>query len=114
MGLHYTFVQGNRAYLSYHHAGMIILDITKKTNPKFISRLDYLLPPNGYTDTMGVDHERPPLASGEADVSPDDEKCFDVNKGITGSTGVDGLSPDATCSWFPMSISRAPMAMCAL
>jgi hypothetical protein len=84
VGLHYTFVQGNRAYLSYHHAGVIILDITKKTNPKFISRLDYLLPPDGYTDSHGVDHERPPLASGEEDVSPDDMVCADINSGTYG------------------------------
>ena len=90
VGLHYTFVQGNRAYLSYHHAGVIILDITKKTNPKFISRLDYLLPPNGFTDTNGVDHERPPLASGEDDVSPDDATCYAQNMLIPGSTGVEG------------------------
>jgi len=79
VGLHYTFVQGNRAYLSYHQAGVIILDITKVSDPKFISRLDYLLPLNGYMDTHGVDHERPPLASGAEDVSPDDATCATAN-----------------------------------
>jgi hypothetical protein len=80
VGLHYIFVQGNRAYLSYHQAGVIILDITKVSDPKFISRLDYLLPPNYvYTDANGVDHERPPLASGQPDASPDDATCASAN-----------------------------------
>jgi len=59
VGLHYTFVQGNRAYLSYHQAGVIILDITDKRNPKFISQLDYHVPR----------YQRP------EDPSPDDAMC---------------------------------------
>ena len=82
VGLHYTFVKGNRAYLSYHQAGMIILDITNVSKPKFISRLDYLLPLNGFMDKNGVDHERPPLASGKEDVSPDDATCATANASI--------------------------------
>lgn len=41
VGMHYAEVVGNRAYLSYHQAGLIILDVTDRSNPKFISRLDY-------------------------------------------------------------------------
>lgn len=44
VGLHYVAVQGNIAYLSYHQAGLIILDVTDKTNPQFLSRLDYMTP----------------------------------------------------------------------
>ena len=44
MGLHYVAVQGNIAYLSYHQAGLVILDVRDKQNPKFLSRLDYLTP----------------------------------------------------------------------
>ena len=44
VGLHYAFVHGNRAYLSYHQAGLIILDVKDKSDPQFISRLDYLTP----------------------------------------------------------------------
>ena len=44
VGLHYTYVHANRAYLSYHQAGLIILDVKDKTDPQFISRLDYLTP----------------------------------------------------------------------
>jgi len=84
VGLHYTFVKGTRAYLSYHQAGMIILDISNVREPKFISRLDYLLPLNGYTDMQGVPHQRPPLASGEIDVSPDDATCATANSGEYG------------------------------
>lgn len=45
VGAHWISIQGDRAYLSYHHAGLIILDIKHKSNPKFISRLDYHFPP---------------------------------------------------------------------
>jgi len=41
VGMHYVEVVGNRAYLSYHQAGLIILDITDKSRPRFVSRLDY-------------------------------------------------------------------------
>jgi hypothetical protein len=45
VGAHWISIHGNRAYVSYHQAGMIILDIKHKSNPKFISRLDYHFPP---------------------------------------------------------------------
>jgi len=45
VGMHWLSVQGTRAYLAYHHAGVIILDISDKRNPKFISRFDYHFPP---------------------------------------------------------------------
>lgn len=44
VGLHYADVQGNIAYLSWHQAGLIIMDVTDKTNPIPLSRLDYLTP----------------------------------------------------------------------
>jgi len=44
VGLHYVAVEGNIAYLSYHQAGLIILDVKDKKNPKFLSRLDYMTP----------------------------------------------------------------------
>jgi hypothetical protein len=77
VGLHYTFVQGNRAYLSYHHEGVIILDITKKDAPKFVGQLDYIKPlyvPAG-TDPNDEYTDRPLRADGELDVSPDDDAC---------------------------------------
>lgn len=60
VGLHYTYVHGNRAYLSYHQAGLIILDVSDKTDPGFISRLDYFTPYYGM-------------------YSPDKEVCEDQN-----------------------------------
>ncbi|HUJ90431.1 MAG TPA: hypothetical protein VLX12_09565 [Syntrophorhabdales bacterium] len=48
VGMHYVTVYGNRAYLSYHQAGLIILDVSDKRKPRFISRLDYLVP--GFVD----------------------------------------------------------------
>jgi hypothetical protein len=44
VGMHYVAVFGNTAYLSYHQAGLVILDVRDNANPKFLSRLDYLNP----------------------------------------------------------------------
>jgi hypothetical protein len=48
VGLHYPSVYGNIAYLSYHQAGLVILDVKDLKNPKFLSRLDYTAP--GFKD----------------------------------------------------------------
>jgi hypothetical protein len=45
LGLHYVTVHENRAYLAYHQGGFIILNISDKSKPQFISRLDYHFPP---------------------------------------------------------------------
>jgi hypothetical protein len=44
VGMHYVTVYGDRAYLSYHQAGLVIMDISDKSQPRFISRMDYLIP----------------------------------------------------------------------
>ncbi len=44
VGQHYVTVRGSRAFLSYHQAGLIILNVKDKRKPKMISRLDYLVP----------------------------------------------------------------------
>jgi len=44
VGMHYVTIQGNSAYLSYNQAGLIILDVRDNRNPKFVSRVDYLIP----------------------------------------------------------------------
>jgi len=43
----YPFVRGNRAYLSYSAAGMIILDISDVTAPKLVSQLPFVPPFGG-------------------------------------------------------------------
>ena len=40
------------AFISWHEAGLVILDVTDKTNPKFISRFDYLTPEFQAADTL--------------------------------------------------------------
>jgi len=50
VGMHYVSIQGNRAYLSYHQAGLVILDVTDPRDPEGLARLDYLKP-----DTLGTD-----------------------------------------------------------
>ncbi len=44
VGMHYVSIYENRAYLSYHQAGLVILDVSDNSNPQLISRLDYLVP----------------------------------------------------------------------
>jgi len=46
VGMHYVTIDdaSERAYLSYHQAGLVIMDISDKADPKFISRMDYILP----------------------------------------------------------------------
>lgn len=44
VGMHYVTVYEDLAYLSYHQAGLIILDVSDRSNPRMLSRTDYLLP----------------------------------------------------------------------
>jgi hypothetical protein len=44
VGMHYAAVYGDIAYLSYHQAGLIILDVKHKHKIKVLSRLDYMVP----------------------------------------------------------------------
>ena len=48
VAMHYPAVYGNIAYLSYRQAGLVVLDVQEMRNPKFLSRLDYLVP--GFQD----------------------------------------------------------------
>lgn len=40
------------AFISYHGAGLVILDVTDKRSPKFLSRFDYLTPAFQASDTL--------------------------------------------------------------
>ncbi len=42
----------DRAYLGYIDGGIVILDISDKSSPKLVSRLDYHPPYNGFTHTV--------------------------------------------------------------
>ncbi|OFV92708.1 MAG: hypothetical protein A3H28_09960 [Acidobacteria bacterium RIFCSPLOWO2_02_FULL_61_28] len=60
VAMHYPAVYGNIAYLSYRQAGLVILDVADIRNPKFLSRLDYLVP--GFEDpTMPESMKQFPL-----------------------------------------------------
>jgi hypothetical protein len=57
VGMHYVSIQGNQAYLSYHQAGLVILDVTNPRSPVFLSRLDYLNPnTTGSVDPLNPDN----------------------------------------------------------
>ncbi len=44
VGMHYAAIDGDNAYLSYNQAGLVILDISDVSDPKLLSRVDYLIP----------------------------------------------------------------------
>jgi len=44
VGMHYATVEDDVAYLSYHQAGLVILDVSDKARPRLLSRLPYLDP----------------------------------------------------------------------
>lgn len=44
VGMHYAVVEDDIAYLSYHQAGLILLDVSDLSEPKMLSRTDYLIP----------------------------------------------------------------------
>jgi len=58
VGMHYATVQDDIAYLSYHQAGLIIMDVSDKSNPILLSRTDYLMP--------GADDTNPDIAACQA------------------------------------------------
>lgn len=75
VGMHYAAVYGNIAYLAYHQAGLVILDVQDIKKPKLLSRLDYLVP--GFDDpTM-----------------PESMKRFDLDKTAYGSAHSAKLVP---------------------
>jgi hypothetical protein len=49
--LHHALPRGDRAYMGWWDAGLVILDIADKTQPRFISRLDFGAEVSGATHT---------------------------------------------------------------
>jgi len=68
VGMHYAVATETRAYLSYHQSGLVILDITDKANPKFISQFDYMMP-------------------GSDPTNPDIDACFAAAGGVPAGCG---------------------------
>ena len=67
VGMHYATVQDDIAYLSYHQAGLVIMDVSDKSNPELLSRTDYLLP--------GADATNPDIAACKAAAGRDEAAC---------------------------------------
>ena len=67
VGMHYVSIQDDVAYLSYHQAGLIIMDVSDKTNPLLLSRTDYLLP--------GADSTNPDIAACQDAAGTDEAAC---------------------------------------
>jgi|SaaInlV_100m_DNA_5_1039725.scaffolds.fasta_scaffold03024_2 hypothetical protein len=44
VGMHYASVEDDIAYLSYHQAGLILLDVSDTSQPRLLSRTDYMIP----------------------------------------------------------------------
>ena len=58
----------NRVYLAYRDAGMIILDVTDRANPRQISRYDYVPPYNG--GSLGASHTFIPVGYKDFESAP--------------------------------------------
>jgi hypothetical protein len=56
---HEIFYDQNRLYVAYRDAGMIIIDVTDRANPKQISRYDWVPPYNG--GGLGAAHSVIPI-----------------------------------------------------
>jgi hypothetical protein len=93
VGMHYisvNHIHGKEiAFLSYHQAGLVILDVTDKSNPKFISMLDFLSP------------EFQALEPQSGTPSPDHAKCVEVNGAgsACGNAHSAKLVPDTHILW---------------
>lgn len=68
VGMHYAVVEDDIAYLSYHQAGLIILDMSDLSQPKMLSRTDYLIP-------------------GAEPDNPDTEACIAAAGGVPAACG---------------------------
>jgi hypothetical protein len=58
----------NRVYLAYRDAGMIVLDVTDRTNPVQLSRYDYVPPYNG--GSLGASHTFIPVGYKDFESAP--------------------------------------------
>jgi len=67
VGMHYATVEDDVAYLSYHQAGLVILDVSDKAAPRLISRLRYLDP--------GADPDNPDIEACRAAAGSDNSAC---------------------------------------
>jgi hypothetical protein len=67
VGMHYPVVYNKRAYLSYHQAGLVILDVSNLARPKMLSHYDYLLP--------GAEHDAPDAAECSASAGGKPAAC---------------------------------------
>ena len=67
VGMHYATVQDDVAYLSYHQGGLVILDVSDRSNPQLLSRTDYLLP--------GADDTNPDIAACQQAAGREEAAC---------------------------------------
>lgn len=69
--LHDIWVENDIAYLSYWDAGLILLDVSDPTNPRFISRTDYWPEEEGDTHVAVPAHGGNLVITGDEDFSSD-------------------------------------------
>ena len=67
VGMHYATVEDDVAYLSYHQAGLVILDVSDKRRPRLISHLRYLDP--------GFDPDNPDIEACRAAAGSESAAC---------------------------------------
>jgi hypothetical protein len=73
VALHYVSIEGNVAYLAYHQAGLILLDIADPAHPKLLSRTDYMVP--------GSDPTNPDIEACRKAAGGKDAACGNTHSG---------------------------------
>jgi hypothetical protein len=73
VGMHYVTVSKGRAYLSYHQAGLVILDVKDRAHPKLLAHDDYLVP--------GAEPGNPDIAACRAAAGGQDAACGNSHSG---------------------------------
>jgi hypothetical protein len=58
---HEINLHNNRLYVAWRDAGMVVIDVTDRTNPQIISKLDYVPPYNGGHSPGGAAHTSAPV-----------------------------------------------------
>jgi hypothetical protein len=99
---HEIDVVGDRLYIAWRDAGMIVVDVSDRTNPTIISRLDYVPPFNG--GSLGAAHSAMPIMPHEEGEEPSllllTDEIFDCPPGFGRVVDISVLSNPQIISSF--------------
>ena len=99
---HEIDVMGDRLYIAWRDAGMVVVDVSDRTNPRIISRLDYVPPFNG--GGLGAAHSSMPIMPAEEGGDPSllihTDEIFDCPPGFGRVMDISDLSNPQIISSF--------------